>query len=360
LKNTKLLRFKQYSFRTKVVIATTITGIALVSILGINNTNYNISTSSMHRHTQVLGSVTAQPAVVYKRQYGVTTVSSVNIRTGPGTNYSTQGSLNTGTNIDILGKAGNFYKISYNGKTAYIGAQYVKITVMTSYGKSVPVLAYHSITYEKGNSICLPIEKFKEQMQYLKDNGYHTITLTDLYKYHMRQRPIPEKSVVLTFDDGYENNYTAMFPVLKKYNFKATIFVITSTIDRYKKFLTSKQLIEMDKYSVDIESHTVNHDNLKLISKDDQLKTLAQSKKYLEKLLNKKINFIAYPYGGYSNSAIESVKRTGYTMAFTTVDSWSSKNDGLLSIHRVDISSSRNLKSFKTRISNPNYKSLAQ
>ena len=235
-----------------------------------------------------------------------------------------------------------------------------KTAVMKAPGKSVPVLMYHSITYEKGNAICLPVERFEEHLKYLKDNGYYTITLTDLYEYLMRDTPIPEKSVVLTFDDGYENNYTDMFPVLKKYNFKATIFVITSNIDKDPNSMTSKQLLEMEKYGVDIESHTVNHDNLKDLPKDKQLATLIQSKKDLEKILNKQINFFAYPYGGYNKSAIEAVKEAGYTMAFTTDGRWSSKKNGMLSLDRVYISSFHDMSVFKDRISNPNYKSLAQ
>ena len=65
-----------------------------------------------------------------------------------------------------------------------------------------------------------------------------------------------------------------MFPVLKKYNFKATVFVITSKIDKSRNFLQTKQLLEMDKYGIDIESHTIQHDNLEKISKNKQLKTL--------------------------------------------------------------------------------------
>jgi peptidoglycan/xylan/chitin deacetylase (PgdA/CDA1 family) len=221
---------------------------------------------------------------------------------------------------------------------------------------------YHSIVNGKSSSDCLSIKTFEEQMKYLKDNGYQTISLTDLYKYFMKQKPIPEKSVVLTFDDGYEDNYTAMFPVLKKYNFKATIFVITSHIDKNHKFMTSKQLLEMDKYGIDIESHTVNHERLKLLSKNKQLKTLIQSKKDLEKILNKKINFFAYPGGGYNKSAISAVKEAGYIMAFT-IDGkwrgWSSKNDGMLSLHRINIRFFRdNMNAFKIGISNPNYKAL--
>jgi peptidoglycan/xylan/chitin deacetylase (PgdA/CDA1 family) len=221
---------------------------------------------------------------------------------------------------------------------------------------------YHSIINGKSSPYCLSIKTFEAQMKYLKDNGYQTISLTDLYKYFMKQKPIPEKSVVLTFDDGYENNYTAMFPVLKKYKFKATIFVITSRIDKNHRFMTSKQLLEMDKYGIDIESHTVNHERLKFLSNNKQLKTLIQSKKDLEKILSKKINFFAYPGGGYNKSAINAVKEAGYTMAFT-IDSkwrgWSSKNDGMLSLHRINIRFFRdNMNAFKIGISNPNYKSL--
>jgi len=119
----------------------------------------------------------------------------------------------------------------------------------------------------------------------------------------------------------------------------------------------------MDKYGIGIKSHTVNHERLKLISKDKQLKTLIQSKKDLEKILNKKINFFAYPGGAYNKSAIKSVKEAGYTMAFA-VDGkwagWSSKNDGIFSLHRVNISFFRNLNAFKTGISNSNYKYKAR
>ena len=227
---------------------------------------------------------------------------------------------------------------------------------MKAAGESVPVLMYHSITYEKGNDVCLPPEKLEEQFKYLKDNGYYTITLNELYEYLTNNTPIPQKSVVLTFDDGYENNYTAMFPILKKYNFKATIFVITSNIDKDPRSLTSSQLLEMEKYGVDIESHTVNHDNLKEITKDKQLETLVQSKQYLEKLLNKKVNYMAYPYGAHNNDAVEAVKAAGYTMAFTTDGRWSSAKNGILTLDRVYISASHSMSVFIDRITNPNYK----
>jgi len=225
--------------------------------------------------------------------------------------------------------------------------------VMMAPSKSVPVLMYHSISYEKDNPIRLPVKIFEQQLKYLKDNGYYTISLENLYEYFMTDTKIPEKSVVLTFDDGYKDNYTAMFPVLKKYNFKATIFVITSSIDKDPNSMTSKQLLEMEKYGVDIESHTVNHENLKDLSKEKQLATLIKSKKVLEKMLNKKVNFFAYPFGGYNANAIEAVKEAGYIMAFSTDGRWSSKSDGILQLHRVYISSFHDMEEFKNRVTNP-------
>ncbi|MPQ32234.1 SH3 domain-containing protein [Clostridium estertheticum] len=126
MKNIKLLtQLKKASLKKKVVVATTIMGIALVSI-GINNVNYNSSTSSANKYVQVLGSVVKQP-VVAKIQYGVTT-SIVNIRTGASTTSSIQGKLANKTEIKILEKKGDFYKVSYSGKTGYVSSQYVKIT----------------------------------------------------------------------------------------------------------------------------------------------------------------------------------------------------------------------------------------
>jgi len=122
LKNIKILtQFKQGSLKTKAVIATTIMGIALVSVASINNVNYNSSTSNVDQSIQVFGNV-------YTTRYGVTTASNLNVRSGAGTNHSILGSMKRGTKITISGKTNNFYKITYSGKTGYISAQYVKIT----------------------------------------------------------------------------------------------------------------------------------------------------------------------------------------------------------------------------------------
>jgi len=124
----RVTKLKQVSLKKKVFIATTIMAIALVSVGGMDNSNYNSSTSSSNKYVQVFGSVVKQPVVVYKNQYGIATGNGISIRTGAGIQYSWQGSFALGTKINILGTAGSFYKVSYSGKTGYVSKQFVKIT----------------------------------------------------------------------------------------------------------------------------------------------------------------------------------------------------------------------------------------
>lgn len=122
LKNIKsVTHFIQGLLGTKLLLAVLIMIIALVYVGGIDQANYKSSTSSADKYVQVFGSV-------YTTQYGITTASSLNIRTGAGLNYSSVGTLKKGTNVVMIGKTNNFYKITYAGNIRYISAQYVKIT----------------------------------------------------------------------------------------------------------------------------------------------------------------------------------------------------------------------------------------
>lgn len=108
----------------------------------------------------------------------------------------------------------------------------------------------------------MPPQQFKTQMKYIKDNGYTTLTPKQLYNFFVENKPIPKKSVVITFDDGYLDNYKYAYPILKEFNLKATIFVIASNIDKDNRCMTSKQLKELQNNGIDIESHTFNHEEL--------------------------------------------------------------------------------------------------
>ncbi|WP_058952968.1 polysaccharide deacetylase family protein [Clostridium tyrobutyricum] len=220
---------------------------------------------------------------------------------------------------------------------------------------SVPVLMFHSIDYEKGNELRIPKDAFREKMKFLKDSGYTTLTLNEFYKFIEENKPVSEKSVLITFDDGYEDNYTNAYPVLKEFGLHATIFVITSTVDKDSGYLTSNQLREMNRNGIDIESHTVNHDDLDKLSYEKQLETLRNSKESLENILNKKIDYIAYPFGHFNQNTIKAVQVSGYKMAFTTESGWGNKSQGIYKLHRVYVSANHNINEFMRRLKDPEY-----
>lgn len=215
---------------------------------------------------------------------------------------------------------------------------------------NVPVLMYHSIAYEKNNDLRIPKEKLRQEMQIIKDNGFTPITLDQLYNHFTKETAIPSKPIVITFDDGYRDNYLNALPVLKEFGFKATVFVITCQIDSGTDFMTSAQLKEMNANGIDVECHTVTHPHLAQLDYDKQATELKDSKSKLEALLNKKINYIAYPYGSYNDNTVKITESLGYKMAFTTNEGQANKDQGILTLDRIYVSNSNSLDYFKKQI----------
>lgn len=221
--------------------------------------------------------------------------------------------------------------------------------------KDVPVIMYHYIRDSVNNSLVVTPQKFDKQMKYLFDNGYTTLTMDELYSFNGDNMPIPKKSVVITFDDGYRDNYENAYPILKKYHFNATIFVITDSIDNDNNMLTSKQLIEMSENGIDIESHTTHHKDLKRLSYDEQLTTMINSKKVIEGILKKPVKYLAYPNGSYNEDSIKACKKAGYIMGVRTHEKWSNKRNGIFSLNRIYVNGNNNMSSFTRRINDSNY-----
>lgn len=182
----------------------------------------------------------------------------------------------------------------------------------------IPVICYHSINKDpSGKSpIIISPEKFRQHLKAIKDNGYTTLTMAQFNDYILGDKPIPEKSVLLTFDDGYMDNYTNAFPILKEFNMNATIFVISSYLDG-KEYLSPSSVKEMSDYGIDIESHTVSHRRLSELSYEQQLNELKNSKETLEKLTGKTVVSIAYPEGKYNDDTTKAVVDAGYSVGFT-------------------------------------------
>lgn len=212
--------------------------------------------------------------------------------------------------------------------------------------RGVPVLYYHSVRESADNEVTITPEMLREELKYIKDEGYNTLTMKQLKEYILNNSPIPEKSILITFDDGYMDNYYSAFPILKEFNMTATIFCIASELDG-SYYLSKEAIKEMSDYGIDIESHTVTHSHLNKLEYNKQLEELIQSKKILEDITGKEITSIAYPFGDFNNNSVKAAKEAGYTLGFTTKLGLSDRNDNPLALDRIYISSKYKMSTFK-------------
>lgn len=196
--------------------------------------------------------------------------------------------------------------------------------------RGIPVLLYHSVD-STGSVISITPEEFRTQMAYLKATGYKAISLTDLLGY-LRSGTVPRgKKVVITFDDGFKNNYTEAFPILREYGFTATIFLATDYIDRVCSWdkhesipklplLSWDEIRAMSDYGIDFESHTCSHPYLSRLSREKMTNELSESKTVIETQINKQVTFFCHPYGDSSRETQEAARKCGYVGAFGGLD----------------------------------------
>jgi peptidoglycan/xylan/chitin deacetylase (PgdA/CDA1 family) len=181
----------------------------------------------------------------------------------------------------------------------------------------IPILMYHQISEvpERGKRIrrtnpiySLSVENFHEQMRYIHNNGYQTLSLKeiiDTVRYNQQQ------SVVITFDDGFANNYTNAFPILKKYGMTATVFVVTEFVGK-GEFIDWNQLREMSGEGISIQSHTASHRPLSVLQGAEIAFELETSKKTIEDQLGSPVIFSSAPHGMIDQRVIDVARSVGY------------------------------------------------
>lgn len=182
--------------------------------------------------------------------------------------------------------------------------------------RSVPILLYHKVGND-ADSLTVSTERFANDMEYLAQNGYNTLSLADVRRrLNNEEANMPHKPVLITFDDGYLDNYTNAFPILEKYNLKASFYIITGMIGQPNR-VTAAQIKEMDAAGMGIGSHTVTHSALGELGPEAVMTELSQSKATLEQMLGKNIDFIAYPCGSYHQDTLQMVRKVGYRGGFS-------------------------------------------
>jgi len=191
--------------------------------------------------------------------------------------------------------------------------------------QTVPVLTYHQFAEKSTNRMTVSREAFEAQMNLLKVKGFQVITLAQLVDFVEFRGQLPEKSVVITIDDGWRSTYDIAFPILRKYGYPATLFVYTQLITGGAKTLSWEQVREMSSQGIDVECHTISHRNLALPQGQESpeqyfgtiAREIAESTRTIEQKLGKRPTFMAYPYGDTNGLAITLLKRQGFRAGLT-------------------------------------------
>ena len=201
----------------------------------------------------------------------------------------------------------------------------------------IPILMYHSISDDDpNNSLLVPPDMFDEQMAWLEENNFTSMSMDEAIE-AMNTGKVPKRPVVITFDDGYMDNYTSAFPSLKEHNMNGTFFVITSGVDN-GYYMSSDMLREMQDAGMIIENHTENHVELNNLSREEAIDEIRNAQTFLREVIGAEANYLCYPVGRYSDETIEIAKELGIKAAVTTQGGISQITDGNYELKRVRVS----------------------
>jgi peptidoglycan/xylan/chitin deacetylase (PgdA/CDA1 family) len=259
-----------------------------------------------------------------------------------------------------------FLAIVIIGCLVYIDRQ---TRFFTPSGNKLRVLEYHSISTDGfEDQITIPKEKFIKHLDYLKENGYITMWLSEIDTYQKQKMPLPPRTVLLTFDDGYVNNYTELFPLLKQYNMKATLFMVLGRIgqnidwsgqyvNNTMALMTKEQLIATSSH-IEIAHHTFKHDNYTKITLKEVDEDLQKSNEVIAKENLNVFPALAYTFGRYYRKKGEKqaelfglLQKNGIKYAFrigNRINKFPLKS--FYDIQRTDIRGTDSFDDFKTKV----------
>lgn len=265
----------------------------------------------------------------------------------------------------------------------------------------IPVFMYHHVSPHKGDMVSITPDVFEAQMQFLNEKGYKTLSADELVRFMPSDIAIPnpffpsstnigeqkraqEKAMVVTFDDGYLDNYIFAFPILKRYNIKAVIFVVIDWVEaaslntvrsqdlgvsnneipvpshkegkhliesgRANKVVMNWDMIKEMQESglVEFYSHTMSHSKCAELSDEELIRELEGSKRVIEQRLSKPCLYLCWPKGSYNMSSIKIAKKAGYTALFTTKRGIIKARSDRFCIERIVVKNSVNW--FKNRV----------
>lgn len=194
------------------------------------------------------------------------------------------------------------------------------------------ILTYHHVANPPANhprkNLFVSPREFSSQMDFLAYKGFHVVTLDQIHAALMCGDALPQKAVAITFDDGFEDNFTNAFPILLRHGFPATIFMVSSyvrngepeTNDRDgERYLSSAQLLTMAERNITIGSHAKTHTKLGRMPVEDAMNEISSSRNELKSILQKPVNWFCYPFGSFNPQVEESVRQAGFVGAVSVI-----------------------------------------
>lgn len=208
----------------------------------------------------------------------------------------------------------------------------------------VPILMYHYISVPPANAdsirrgLSVGPDVFRAHLITLREQGFTSITLTELAYAIQMGNPLPPKPIIITFDDGYRDSYTNAYPILKEEGFVGTFFVFTDPVDeRNNDYLTWEMVKEMQEGGMEIGSHTLSHLDLPGRSAARIQSELQESRRILEEKLGIEVRTFAYPYGDFDTGVAHLVKEAGYWIAVTTRGGTIHTQNNIMTLERVRV-----------------------
>jgi peptidoglycan/xylan/chitin deacetylase (PgdA/CDA1 family) len=187
----------------------------------------------------------------------------------------------------------------------------------------VPVLTYHRVhRYQDERAKSIPDltvepDVFERSIAAIKRRGFRSVTNRQVYGALFKGRPLPPKPVLITVDDGYRDAMTNVLPVLRRHGMTATFFVITGRLGG-DEYLTKEDVRRLEAAGMDIGGHTSSHRDLTTVPQTELQRETAGSRRNLARILRHPVYFFAYPFGRYDANVVAEVRRSGYSVAFTT------------------------------------------
>lgn len=217
--------------------------------------------------------------------------------------------------------------------------------------KRFVILMYHMVSEPKTAAevkYACPPKQFEKHIQMLLNDGFTPISIETVESYYSHNTPIPDKSFLITLDDGFEDNYSNAFPILQSYNIPAVIYLATGLLGKTnqwmsaptfseRKMLSWQQIKEMTHHGIHFGSHTVSHPKLTELDDDSVNKELVQSKQFIEDQLGLECTHFAYPYGLLTEKTRDLVQQAGFKTACSTRSGFNNAERDPLMLHRIEV-----------------------